>query len=323
MKGIEHVVSYAVEHPWNLTRSMLQIVAGILARRVAGDPIDRAEIAAAIANRKDLPQPRRGGNVAVIPIYGVLAPRMNLFSDISGGTTYQELTTQLRDAVADPAIGTIVLDIDSPGGSVAGNAEFAAEVMKVRAKKPIIAQAQYTAASAAYQIAAAATEVVAAPSARIGGIGTFTIHDDLSAALEQRGIKRTFISAGEGKVDGHEAEPLSDSARARLQKAVDDAYGQFVANVVRGRGAGVTNAIVRNDWKAHVYPAHEAKDIGMIDRVATLDETIARFTDATVPTLTTTPTSRDTSQTARNGGSDQDRAVDPAIERFAFDLQLL
>jgi signal peptide peptidase SppA len=319
MKGYEHVLSFAIEHPWNLTRPMLQIVAEILARRVAGETVSRDEILAAVAKRKDLPQAKRG-NVAVIPIHGVLAPRMNVFSEMSGGTSYQEIGAQLREAVQSPAIASIVLDIDSPGGSVAGNAELASEIMKARTSKPVIAQAQYTMASAAYHLAAAATEIVASPSARIGSIGTFTIHDDLSAALEQHGVKRTFISAGDGKVDGNETGPLSDRARSRLQKSVDEAYSQFVANVVRGRGAGVTARKVQEDWKAHVYGAAEAKDLGMIDRVATLDETLARVLDG--PTASTTPASRDTAQTAREDGAAQDRIVDPDLERLAFEVQL-
>jgi signal peptide peptidase SppA len=295
---------------------MLTVVAEILARRIAGETVAREEILAAIANRKDLPQPRKG-NLAVIPVYGVLAPRMNLFSEMSGGTTYQEIGAQVRDAANNPAISTIVLDIDSPGGSVAGNAELAADIMKARTKKPIIAQAQYTMASAAYMLASAATEIVAAPSARVGSIGTYTIHDDLSAALEQRGIKRTFISAGDGKVDGNETGPLSESARGRLQQSVDDAYGSFVATVVRGRGAGVTAAKVQQDWKAHVYGATEAKELGLIDRIGTLEDTFARLLEPTAPT----PTHRDTAQTAL-GGSAQDRIVDPDLERLAFEVQL-
>jgi signal peptide peptidase SppA len=270
-----HVLSFALEHPWAIDPDMLSLIAGVLARHIAGAD-SSVEIAAALVNRKNLPQPK-AGSIGIIPVYGVLSPRMNLMSEMSGGTTYEQLTSQLRAAVADKTIKTIVLDIDSPGGSVAGNAEFAAEVMKARAKKPVIAQAQYTMGSAAYHLGAAATELVAAPSARVGGIGVFGIHNDLSAALEQLGVKRTYISAGEGKVDGNETGPLSKDALGRMQASINDAYGQFVANVVKGRGQGMTADRVRNEWKAHVYGAAEAKSIGMIDSIATLDETIARI----------------------------------------------
>jgi ClpP class serine protease len=65
-----------------------------------------------------------------------------------------------------------------------------------------------------------------------------------------------------------------------MQTAVDEAYGQFVQNVVKGRGAGMTAEKVRKDWKAHVYGAAEAKTIGMIDTIATLDETLQRVLSA-------------------------------------------
>lgn len=316
-----HVLSFAVEHPWNLTPMMLSVVAGILARHVAGVDLDRAEIEAALVNRKNLPQPRVG-NVAVIPVYGVLAPRVNMMSDISGGTTFEGLTKQLRQAVADKGVRSIVLDVDSPGGSVAGNAEFAQEVMRARRMKPVIAQAQYTMASAAYQLAAAATEIVAAPSAQVGGIGTYSIHTDLSKALEQMGVKRTYIAAGEGKVDGNETEPIAGPALERRRASVNQAYDTFVHNVVLGRGEGTTDERVRQDWKAHVYSAADAKANGMIDRIATLDETLARLTTepAADDRAAQQPVTADSPQARQ--GSGQDRRHEAELERQALELQI-
>lgn len=278
-RSYDHVLGFALSHPWSIMPEMLSVIAGILARRMAGVDTERSEIDAALVNRKNLPQPRVG-SVAMIPVYGVLAPRMNMMSEMSGGTTYEKLSGQLREAVSNPAIRTIVLDVDSPGGSVAGNAEFAAEIMRARTKKPIVAVAQYTMGSAAYQLSSAATEIVAAPSARVGAIGTYTIHDDMSEALAKLGVKRTYISAGAGKVDGNETEPLTGQALARVTAAVNDAYTQFVSTVVKGRGAGMTADRVRDEWKAHVYGASEAVSIGMIDSIGTLDETLTRLLSA-------------------------------------------
>ena len=275
----EHVLSFALSHPWAVMPEMLSVIAGILARRMAGVDVERAEIEAALVNRKNLPQPR-AGSVAIIPVYGVIAPRMNLMSEMSGGTTYEKLSGHLREAMANKAIRTIVLDVDSPGGSVAGNAEFAAEILRARTKKPIVAVAQYTMGSAAYHLGSAATEIVAAPSASVGSIGTFMIHNDLSAAMDKLGIKKTFIAAGEGKVDGNDTGPPSDAYMARSTALVNKAYDQFVGNVVKGRGKGTTSEKVRDDWKAHVYGASEALSMGMIDAIGTLDDTIARLLSA-------------------------------------------
>ncbi len=320
-----HVLGFCLSHPWAIMPEMLQVIAGILARRMSGVDVERAEIEAALVNRKNLPQPRVG-SVAVIPVYGVISPRMNMLSEMSGGTTYEKLSGQLRDAMANKDVRTIVFDVDSPGGSVAGNAEFAAEVMRARVKKPIVAQAQYTMGSAAYQLGAAATEIVAAPSARVGSIGTYMIHNDLSKALEQLGVKRTFISAGDGKVDGNETEPLTDSARARIESAVNEAYGQFVSTVVKGRGAGMTAERVKKDWKAHVYGASEALSLGMIDRVNTLDETLSRLlsgsgdpADQAAALALASP--RDTAQEPAPPATAQDRAS-ADLERQLFAMQL-
>jgi signal peptide peptidase SppA len=270
-----HVLSFALSHPWNLDQDMLPVIAGILARHIAGAD-SSAEIAAALVNRKNLPQ-ARAGSVAIIPVYGVIGPRMNLFSEMSGGTTFEKLTKQLHQAMANADVRTIVLDVDSPGGTVAGGAEFTAEVMKARTKKPIVAVAQFLMASAAYQLGSAATEIVAAPTARIGSVGTYMIHTDLSKALAELGIARTYISAGEGKVDGNETQPPSEAYLARAQASIDDAYGQFVDLVVQGRGKGTTAEQVRTKWKAHCYSAAEALQLGMIDRIATLDDTLTRL----------------------------------------------
>lgn len=276
MTHYEHVLSFALEQPWAVTRPMLSVIANIIGRHVAGQKLTDVELQAALVDRKNLPQPTSGGSVAIIPIYGVIAPRMNMLSDISGGTTFESLTGSLREAMANKAIKTVILDINSPGGSVAGATEFAREVMAARAKKPIIAQAQYTMGSAAYWVGAAATEIVAAPSAMVGSIGVYAAHEDISEALAKLGVKRTLLSAGKGKVDGHDAMPLSEEAAARMQAMVDTAYARFVGDVVKGRGKGATAEAIRNDWQAHVYGSAEALSLGMIDRIGTLDDTLAR-----------------------------------------------
>jgi signal peptide peptidase SppA len=272
----EHILGFAVEHPWAITESMRTVVAGILARRLVGEDTDPDTIAAAMVQRKTLPQPKKGsGAVALIPMYGVVAPRMNMLSEFSGGTTFEQLTAQLHAAVDNPDIATIIFDVDSPGGNVAGASEFAREIMKARTKKPIIAQAQYLMASAAYWPMACATEVVAAPSAMVGSIGVYTIHNDITDALTALGVKRTVIGAGKYKTEGVGGGPLSSDALAHVQGLVDQNYNRMVGDISKGRG--VTIAAVRGGYgEGRCIDAEAALAAGLIDRIATLDDTIAR-----------------------------------------------
>jgi signal peptide peptidase SppA len=282
-KPYAHVLGFALDHPWALTPAMCAMVASILARHLgAEDP----EVVGLVP-RANLPQAKRG-TAAVIPVYGVIAPRMNLLSEFSGGTTFEALSAQLRAAVEDDTIKTIVLDVDSPGGNVAGATEFAREVLKARERKPIIAQAQFQMASAAYWLAACATEVVAAPSAMVGAIGVYTIYDDVSEALAAIGVKRELIVAGKFKAEGADGGPLTDAARTHLHAIVDAAYGNFVADVAKGRG--VSTAAVRSGYgEGRLVGADEALALGLIDRIATLGDTLARLTGGTARSSLSAP----------------------------------
>src|SRR5687767_6332321 len=178
--------------------------------------------------------------------------------------------------MADEKAGKILLDVNSTGGSVAGVTEFASQVMAARAKKPIIAHARYTMASAALWIGAAATKVIGSPSARIGSLGAYAIHDDLSKALESLGVKRTYIASHPAKVQGNETTPLTDEGRAEIQAVVDQAAARFRLDVARGRSTTVEN-VKAKFGEGKMFSADDAAEIGLIDEVATFDQTISRL----------------------------------------------
>lgn len=279
----EHLIAFCLEHPWAVTPSMRAIIAGVLARRLAFEDDDPAGIVVANEMRatRDVPV-ATGGSVAVIPMFGVIAPRMNMFSDISGGTSFEALGKQLATAVADPNVKSVVFDVDSPGGNVAGATEFAREVLKARTQKPIYAQAHPLMASAAYWAMSCATEVCVSPSALVGGIGVYHLHDDISEALGKMGVKRTVTAAGKYKAEGVDGGPLSDEAKAHIAALVEGSYGRFVGDVAKGRGT--TPAKVRSGYgEGRVVPAEEALACGLIDRIGTMADTLARASAQTTP----------------------------------------
>jgi signal peptide peptidase SppA len=223
------------------------------------------------------PQPRnvRGG-IAVLPLLGVIFQRTNLLTEFFGGTSLDRFARDFRLAVQNPGVSAIVLDVDSPGGEIFGTMEMAAEIFRARKEKKIIAIANSLMASAAYWIASAAAELVVTPSGQVGSIGVFALHMDFSKNLEMAGVKPTFISAGAFKTEGNELEPLGETARGALQKRINEYYDAFVRDVARQRGA--TPAQVRGGFgQGRVVGAAEARALGMVDRVATLDETLARL----------------------------------------------
>lgn len=278
-----HILTAFASEPWAMQPEKIAVVADFLAFAASGGVFSAEERAARLPRQHDSATARRDGSVAVIPVYGVLAQRMNLMSEFSGGTSYQGILRDLHEAIGNDDVKAVVLDIDSPGGSVFGAQELASEILDLRGgEKPIVAQVNHLAASAAYWIASAADEIVVSPSAVAGSIGVYTVHDDMSRALEDAGVKRTYIAAGEFKVEGNESEPLSKVSRAEIQRRVDYSYARFVEQVAAGRGVTVEDVEI-GFGQGRVFHAGELVERGMADTVATLDETLERFGASLTP----------------------------------------
>jgi signal peptide peptidase SppA len=270
------VMRAVTETPWAVLPATLAAIVELLSLRASGYELTDEQIQARIGSGP----PRRdfymAGTVAVIPIYGVLIPRADMFTQMSGGTSVQRLQASFQDALDDKDVTAIVLDIDSPGGAAALIPEFAAVIRAARGEKPIVAVANHMAASAAYWLGAQAGEFVLTPSGEVGSVGVLAAHDDISAMQEKLGVKTTLVSAGKFKTEMNPFEPLSDEARAEIQRRVDEVYTVFLADVAKGRRVSVDT--VRTDFgQGRMVTAQAALAAGMVDRVETFDAAIARL----------------------------------------------
>ena len=276
-----HVARAFYNTPWFLTREKMAEIHAFLAPRVLSGA--RAEISPAQIEYWQAAQAaaqaraqRAPGAIAVIPIFGVLLPRADQFDQMSGATSVQALTGSFRAALANPDVKTIVFDVDSPGGSVAGIEEFAAEIFAARGQKKMVAVSDTSMASAAYYLASAADEVVASPSSDTGSIGVISLHLDFSKAAEMAGVKPTWITYGAYKAEGNDLQPLTEEAQAFWQQRVNDYGEMFVKAVARNRGVSAKD-VRANFGQGRSFGAVEAKQRGLADRIASFDETMARL----------------------------------------------
>ena len=211
----------------------------------------------------------QAGKLATIEVYGALEQKASFLGSLFGSASLEDIGFLFDAAMADPTVRAIVLDIDSPGGSVYGVTELANHIYSNRGKKPIYAVTDGMMASAAYWIGAAADKVWAAPSAEVGSVGVFAAHVDCSSWDEKAGLKVTFIQAGRYKTEGNPHEPLGDEARQAIQQRVDDYYEQMISDIAKFRG--VSKGTVRNDFgEGRVFGAKDAIAAGMIDKVGNL-----------------------------------------------------
>jgi len=268
-------ISKAVMEPWAILPQSLPVIVEIVTRHFSGEKLDAEEVQMRIHGAKR-PSDRIVGKIAVLPLFGTIFPRANMMTDVSGATSAEVFGKQFDGLMKDPEVGAIVLDVDSPGGQVSGIEELSTKIFEARGIKPIVAIANHTMASAAYWIGTAADELVITPSGEVGSIGVFAMHEDVSAALEKEGVKISLISEGKYKTEGNPYEPLSEESRAAIQGRVAEYYDRFVNAVARNRGVQVAD--VRGGFgEGRMAGSGQAVEMGMADRIATLEETIARL----------------------------------------------
>lgn len=283
----EHIFRYVATAAWALQPEVLAALKTIVRNRMLGVRLtdDEIEVAigAPVSQRKAEAAARRGnavrrhGAVGLMSLYGIVAPRASMVNNLSGpsGTGLDAFSKQFRALLDDPEVTSIVIDVNSPGGSADMVPETAALIRAGRDRKPVYAVANTDIGSAAYWLASQASEVSATPSGFVGSIGVYVAHQDISAMQEMEGVKTTLISAGKYKTEFNPFEALGEEARASVQEMVDGYYDWFVNDVARGRV--VDAKTVRSGFgEGRMVSAKAALAEGMIDRIETLEQTVER-----------------------------------------------
>lgn len=268
-----------ITSPWAIQPSKLLEIQGIYATHLRGEKIDLKGVEAALG--KPLNNVAQGyevrDGVAVLPICGVISKRMNLMSQISGGTSSELAARDFKTALADPAVNAIILQIDSPGGTVDGTENLANLIRAGKSTKPVVALADGMMASAAYWIGSAADAIYMTDSVtQVGSIGVVATHTDISAAEAARGVKTTEITAGKFKRAASQYGALTETGKQTIQDQVDYLYSVFVQTVADNRGVSV-DAVLENMADGRVFIGQQAIDAGLVDGVSTLDALIAKL----------------------------------------------
>jgi signal peptide peptidase SppA len=263
--------------PWAIEPAKLLEIQAIYATHLRGDKIDIAAVEAklgrALANEPKAYDIQDG--VAIISLEGVIAKRANLFSQISGGVSTELVGRDFKSALNDPAVHSIILSIDSPGGTVDGTISLADLV--ATSAKPVVSLASGTMASAAYWIGSAANSIYITDATTIvGSIGVVATHTDVSKAQATRGIKTTEIAAGKYKRIASSYEPLTKEGRQSIQDQVDYTYALFVDAVAKQRGVSA-DKVLSDMADGRIFIGQQAIDAGLVDGVSTLDALVQQL----------------------------------------------
>lgn len=280
--GRVHLLNAAYRAEWAMLPEKIEAVMELLELRTSGEWPSKAELrkrgfTAMQAKPFQVSTQDQQKQIAVLPLHGVIAHHAGWEMQASGGTSTVAFGNAFDAAMQNPNVGAIVIDCDSPGGTVEGVSELFGKIFAARGQgKELIGVANANCHSAAYWILSACDEIVVTRSGSIGNIGVMTVHTDTSAMEAKAGIKRELIKAGAYKGEGAPFEPLTDEAREAIQKRVNECYAMFVGDVAKGRGDSIEN-VKTGYGEGRSVGAREAVKIGLADRVATMEQVIAEL----------------------------------------------
>ncbi|MEX2171341.1 MAG: S49 family peptidase [Pirellulales bacterium] len=218
--------------------------------------------------KDDTPYPKRarvvGHYIAAIELVGPLDK-----SDLG------EARLAVRRAAKDTAIGSILLVVDSPGGSVAGTNDLHEEIAAAARQKPVVAIVEDLCCSAAYWAICGASEIVATPTSVVGSLGVFTIMADASEAFKKAGLEILIVKSGTMKGAGVWGTKIDAEHVALVQGLVDSLAQHFFTAVARGRQMSMQRVMALADGA--VFVGSQALSNGLIDRVANITDVIGEL----------------------------------------------
>lgn len=255
--------------PWAILPEMHARIVDIFEKRMAGvpNPFEPDE--------DDSADDARAFDVidgaAIIPIKGVISKDISNLERMSGAVDLEDTEAMIREALVRGDVESIVLRVNSPGGTVAGVPEVADVIAEANERKPVLAYADGLMASAAYWLASSAGAIYASKSAEVGSVGVYVALLDQSRAYEMAGVRREIIKSSETpyKAAGYPGTALNEDQRKQMQEQVDYLYGQFVGAINARR------SVPADSMRGQTFFGERAVSAGLVDSITTMSAAIA------------------------------------------------
>lgn len=289
------LLRYISQQAWAVHEPVLRRGLEVVERHIRGERM-AAEDVARIVDERDAarmaagrPEGSKAGDagyylagktqsVAVVPVEGLICKYASMINGQSQpeGTTTGAIIDSLRAARADTRVRSLLLDIDSPGGTVPGVHEVAAEIRGVAAEIPVAALSRDSMCSGAYFIGSQAPRVWVTPMGWAGSVGVYTVLEDSSRFHESRGFRFVLVKAGAHKASCVEGLPITEDAVAVVQAQIDAIYRSFVETaLVGGRRMRAARAYELADGRVHM--GQDAVTLGLADGVRTFEGAVAEL----------------------------------------------
>lgn len=294
MSNKSYILDYLFGQKWAIYQPALNAMIEIV-ERVLDDPVaiakafhgtqynkylsnDNEPVKGALLPSIDLPRldntfdVRLNGNVAIIPVTGVIFPRSaSVPMSFGAHTTLARLSHDFNVALNSDVVKSIIMVYDTPGGDITGVSEMAQMIFRAREKKLVISYIYGMGASAGFFLSSAGKETVAGDTSEVGSIGVVAQWVDTSEMESKKGIQRHEIISNVSP--NKRLDPSTTEGAKQLQKTVDDLAQVFVEAIAKHTGI-TFQEVLDKFGQGKMFVAKEAMERGMVDRISTLDEVI-------------------------------------------------
>lgn len=272
------IYQLALAEAWAMTEDRIETILSIAARE---NLVSKEQIEELKALEKQKSEMYDGtyrlrviDDVAVLDIEGPLFKKANMFQAMSGASSYEMMAKDFETALSSSEIAGIVLNLDTPGGTVAGCDEFAQMIYDARGKKPIISYVSGMACSAGYWIGSAADKIIVSEASQVGSIGVVIGFEDRTEQRKAQGINSIeFVSSN---APNKRPDYDTDKGKAEVQRRADDLEGVFLSNVAKHRNTTVED-IIKNFGAGGVEVGANAVKKGMADEVGSFDDVLSQL----------------------------------------------
>ncbi|WP_079957475.1 S49 family peptidase, partial [Salmonella enterica] len=206
------------------------------------------------------------------PVSGTLVHKLGGMRPFSGMTGYDGITARLQQAISDPEVTGVLLDIDSPGGQAAGAFDCADMIYRLGQQKPIWALMNDMSCSGAMLLASACSRRLVTQTARIGSVGVVMAHASYAGQLEQEGVEITLLYSGKHKTDLNPYQALPDDVRTDYQQKMDATRQMFADRVAQYTGLSA-EAVMATE--AAIYDGQAGIEVGLADEMVNAADAIS------------------------------------------------
>ena len=210
----------------------------------------------------------RNGTIAVIYAEGSILYDANGVTE--GTITPDNILQKIEKATQTKNLKGIVLRVNSGGGSALASEVIYQELSKL--KIPVYVSMADTAASGGYYISTAGKKVFANSATITGSIGVVSMLPKLYNAQDKYGVRSNSISKGRYSDINDSFAPLSEESRAKISQSMEETYKEFKSRVSKNRK--IYENTLENYAQGKIWLGDEAKDIKLVDGIASLDEVI-------------------------------------------------